>query len=110
MLSTSAFNALLKTLEEPPEYVVFILATTELHKLPSTIISRCQRFDFRRIPLSVLSDRLAYIAGEENIRLDTAAAQQIAKQAQDTIFAAVESMAGVKPASVNVRVCGIAQQ
>ena len=82
MLSTSAFNALLKTLEEPPEYVVFILATTELHKLPSTIISRCQRFDFRRIPLSVLSDRLAYIAGEENIRLDTAAAQQIAKQAQ----------------------------
>ena len=82
MLSTSAFNALLKTLEEPPEYVVFILATTELHKLPSTIISRCQRFDFRRIPLSVLSDRLAYIAGEENIRLDAAAAQQIAKQAQ----------------------------
>ena len=82
MLSTSAFNALLKTLEEPPEYVVFILATTELHKLPSTIISRCQRFDFRRIPLQVLSDRLMYIAAEEKIPLDPAAAQQIAKQAQ----------------------------
>ncbi len=82
MLSTSAFNALLKTLEEPPEYVVFILATTELHKLPATIISRCQRFDFRRIPLQVLSDRLAYIAEQENIRLDPAAAQQIARQAQ----------------------------
>lgn len=82
MLSTSAFNALLKTLEEPPEYVVFILATTELHKLPSTIISRCQRFDFRRIPLQVLSDRLMYIAAEEKICLDPAAAQQIAKQAQ----------------------------
>ena len=82
MLSTSAFNALLKTLEEPPEYVVFILATTELHKLPSTIISRCQRFDFRRIPLQVLSDRLMYIAAEEKIHLDPAAAQQIAKQAQ----------------------------
>ena len=82
MLSTSAFNALLKTLEEPPEYVVFILATTELHKLPATIISRCQRFDFRRIPLQVLSDRLMYIAAEEKIRLDPAAAQQIAKQAQ----------------------------
>lgn len=82
MLSTSAFNALLKTLEEPPEYVVFILATTELHKLPSTIISRCQRFDFRRIPLQVLSDRLMHIASCENIRLEEAAAQQIAKQAQ----------------------------
>ena len=82
MLSTSAFNALLKTLEEPPEYVVFILATTELHKLPATIISRCQRFDFRRIPLQVLSDRLMYIAAEEKIHLDPVAAQQIAKQAQ----------------------------
>ena len=82
MLSTSAFNALLKTLEEPPEHVVFVLATTELHKLPSTIISRCQRFDFRRIPQSVLCDRLHYIAEKENIRLDDAAAQRIARQAQ----------------------------
>lgn len=82
MLSTSAFNALLKTLEEPPEHVVFILATTELHKLPATIISRCQRFDFRRIPMSVLCDRLQYIAKQENVRLEDAAAQRIARQAQ----------------------------
>lgn len=82
MLSTSAFNALLKTLEEPPEHVVFILATTELHKLPSTIISRCQRFDFRRIPLSVLCERLHYIAQKENVPLQQEAAQRIARQAQ----------------------------
>ena len=62
MLSVSAFNALLKTLEEPPEHVVFILATTELHKLPATIISRCQRFDFRRISTDVLMERLNLIA------------------------------------------------
>ncbi len=82
MLSASAFNALLKTLEEPPEHVVFILATTELHKLPTTIISRCQRFDFRRISIPVLSERITHIAGVEKIRLDADAAQQIARQAQ----------------------------
>jgi len=82
MLSGSAFNALLKTLEEPPEHVVFILATTELHKLPATIISRCQRFDFRRIPLPVLAGRLHYIAEKENIQLENAAALRLAKQAQ----------------------------
>lgn len=82
MLSGSAFNALLKTLEEPPAHVVFILATTELHKLPSTIVSRCQRFDFRRISTQVLSDRLAYIANAENIDYDPEALRQLAKLAQ----------------------------
>ncbi len=82
MLSVSAFNALLKTLEEPPEHVVFILATTELHKLPATIISRCQRFDFRRIKTDVLAARLLQIAGWESIALDPDAAKVIAKQAQ----------------------------
>ncbi len=82
MLSVSAFNALLKTLEEPPEHVVFILATTELHKLPATIISRCQRFDFRRIKTDVLAARLMQIAGWEGIALDPDAAKVIAKQAQ----------------------------
>ncbi len=82
MLSPSAFNALLKTLEEPPEHVVFILATTELHRLPTTIVSRCQRFDFRRISIPVIADRLAFIAKKENIILENAAAQSIAKQAQ----------------------------
>jgi DNA polymerase-3 subunit gamma/tau len=61
MLSTSAFNALLKTLEEPPAHVVFILATTEVHKIPQTILSRCQRFDFRRIPLKQTADYLKKI-------------------------------------------------
>ncbi len=82
MLSTSAFNALLKTLEEPPEHVVFILATTELQKLPATIISRCQRFDFRRISTADLSARLHLIAREEGIELSDEAARLIARQAQ----------------------------
>ena len=82
MLSPSAFNALLKTLEEPPAHVIFILATTELHKLPSTIISRCQRFDFRRIALPVLAGRITYIAEQEGISLEPAAADRIARMAQ----------------------------
>ena len=82
MLSASAFNALLKTLEEPPEHVVFILATTELQKLPATIISRCQRFDFRRISTDDLCARLHKIAREEDIDLSEEAARLIARQAQ----------------------------
>ncbi len=82
MLSGSAFNALLKTLEEPPAHVVFVLATTELHKLPATIISRCQRFDFRRISTQVLIDRLAYISEKENIEYEKDALRVIAKMAQ----------------------------
>lgn len=81
MLSISAFNALLKTLEEPPAHVVFILATTELQKLPSTIISRCQRFDFRRIATPVIADRLLHIAGVEKINLTEDAARILAKHA-----------------------------
>ena len=81
MLSTGAFNALLKTLEEPPEHVVFILATTEFHKLPATIVSRCQRFDFRRIKTDVLASRLMYIAEKESIPLENDAAVLLAKQA-----------------------------
>ena len=82
MLSVSAFNALLKTLEEPPEHVIFILATTELQKLPATIISRCQRFDFRRISLNALTGRLSYIAEQEKIVLEPEAARMLAKLAQ----------------------------
>ena len=82
MLSQSAFNALLKTLEEPPEYVVFILATTELHKLPATITSRCQKFDFRRISIDDIAGRLEYIAGQENITLAHDAAARIARIAE----------------------------
>ena len=79
MLSTGAFNALLKTLEEPPEHVKFILATTEVHKLPSTILSRCQRFDFKRIEPQDIAARLLYVAGQENIALTEDGAMLIAR-------------------------------
>lgn len=79
MLTTEAFNALLKTLEEPPAHVMFILATTEPHKLPATIISRCQRFDFRRVSLEEQSERLERICSEEGIAAEPAALQYISR-------------------------------
>lgn len=79
MLSINAFNALLKIMEEPPSHVIFILATTEVHKVPATIISRCQRFDFRRIRVEDIVSRLRYIADQEGISLDNDAATLIAK-------------------------------
>jgi DNA polymerase III subunit gamma/tau len=79
MLSTGAFNALLKTLEEPPAHVVFILATTEPHKLPATILSRCQRFDFRRITLDSIVDRLQLISEAGGVKLQKEAARLIAR-------------------------------
>ena len=79
MMSGSAFNALLKTLEEPPSYVVFILATTEFHKLPTTIVSRCQRFDFRRISTENIMARLKHIASNEAIALTDDGARVIAR-------------------------------
>ncbi len=79
MLSTGAFNALLKTLEEPPEHVIFILATTEVHKLPATILSRCQRFDFKRIQPETMAIRLKQVAGFENMQLSDEAAILIAR-------------------------------
>jgi len=82
MLSPSAFNALLKTLEEPPAHVVFILATTELQKLPSTIISRCQRYDFRRLSVKHLVSRMQTIADAEGIALEESGAVLIARMAQ----------------------------
>ncbi len=77
MLTDQAFNALLKTLEEPPEHVIFILATTEVHKLPSTILSRCQRFDFNRISPEYICERLKYVAKNENASIDDDAAMMI---------------------------------
>lgn len=79
MLSIGAFNALLKTLEEPPSHVIFILATTEIHKLPSTILSRCQRFDFKRISPEDITARLMYVAEKENVNLTSNAASLIAR-------------------------------
>ena len=82
MMTTAAFNALLKTLEEPPTYVIFILATTEYHKLPTTIVSRCQRFDFRRISLDDIMARLKKIADAEGIELTDDGARVIARVAR----------------------------
>ena len=82
MLSKGAFNALLKTLEEPPAHVIFILATTEPHKLPATIRSRCQRFDFRRIPVNTIAAHLSAVAGAEGYVYDDAALRMIARAAE----------------------------
>lgn len=79
MLSTGAFNALLKTLEEPPSYVIFILATTEAHKIPITILSRCQRYDFRRITIDVIANRLQELLDKEQIEAEEKAVQYVAK-------------------------------
>lgn len=81
MLSISAFNALLKIIEEPPEHLMFILATTELHKVPATILSRCQRFSFRRISQEDIAARLQYVAYQEQIDLDEGAARVLARLA-----------------------------
>jgi len=85
MLSAGAYNALLKTLEEPPEHVIFILATTERHKIPATIMSRCQCFDFTRIPTPDIAARLMAVAKAENIGLDPAAADLIARLADGAL-------------------------
>ena len=82
MLTTAAFNALLKTLEEPPAHVIFILATTEIHKIPATILSRCQRFEFKNLSQEQLIDRLKYIAKEENLVIEEAAIEKIATLAK----------------------------
>ncbi|MBO5317543.1 MAG: DNA polymerase III subunit gamma/tau [Oscillospiraceae bacterium] len=81
MLSISAFNALLKIIEEPPEHLLFILATTELHKVPATILSRCQRFSFRRISQEDIASRLQYVAYQERIDLEESAARVLARLA-----------------------------
>lgn len=80
MLTEPAFNALLKTLEEPPAHVMFVLATTEPHKIPATIVSRCQRFDFRRIPLNDIASWLGHIAEQEGLNVEGAALEYIARQ------------------------------
>ncbi|HET9495079.1 MAG TPA: DNA polymerase III subunit gamma/tau [Chloroflexia bacterium] len=92
MLSVSAFNALLKTLEEPPPHVAFILATTEVHKVPATVASRCQRFDFRRVPLKAMVDRLRYICEQESIEIEDAALEIVARQATGSLRDALSLM------------------
>lgn len=89
MLSTAAFNALLKTLEEPPEHVIFVLATTEVHKIPATVLSRCQRFEFRRIPLDDIVARIKRICAAEEIDAETEALDLIARAATGSLRDAI---------------------
>ena len=85
MLSIGAFNALLKTLEEPPSYVIFILATTEVHKIPVTILSRCQRYDFRRISIDTIADRMRELMDAEHVQIEERALRYIAKAADGSM-------------------------
>ncbi len=108
MLTTGAFNALLKTLEEPPPHAIFILATTELHEIPATITSRCQRFDFRRIPIEAMVDRLRFIAGQEDISVPEEGLLAIAREARGalrdaiTLLEQIASMYGNAPSTDDV--------
>lgn len=85
MLSIGAFNALLKTLEEPPSYVIFILATTEVHKIPITILSRCQRYDFKRITIETIADRMRQLMEEEKVEIEEKALKYVAKMADGSM-------------------------
>ncbi len=102
MLSPGAFNALLKTLEEPPAHVLFILATTELHKVPATILSRCQRYDFRRIPPEVIAARLSQIAGEEGFTLEPQAAALLARLGDGSMRDAISLLDRSVPADGHI--------
>ena len=108
MLSNSAFNALLKILEEPPEHLLFILATTELHKVPATIVSRCQRFSFRRLPREVVAARLLDVATREGITLTEDAAETLARlgdgSMRDSLSLLDQCAAGATTAVDNERV------
>ena len=108
MLTTGAFNALLKTLEEPPPHAIFILATTELHEIPATITSRCQRFDFRRVPIEAMVERLRFIAGEEGFSVPEEGLLAIAREARGalrdaiTLLEQIASMYGSAPGTDDV--------
>lgn len=114
MLSGGAFNALLKTLEEPPAHVIFILATTEVHKLPATILSRCQRFDFRRIEADRICERIQYIADKEGLTVTDGAASLIAAAADGGMRDALSILDLCASGSKNIdeetveSVCGMA--
>ncbi|MEG0339976.1 MAG: DNA polymerase III subunit gamma/tau, partial [Oscillospiraceae bacterium] len=98
MLSTAAFNALLKIMEEPPSHIIFILATTEIHKVPATILSRCQRYDFTRISVDDIQKRLEYVAQQENLQLTSDAAALISRLADGAMrdaLSILDTCAGV---------------
>jgi len=109
MLSTSAFNALLKTLEEPPAHVMFILCTTEIHKIPATVLSRCQRHEFRRIPVPTIVQKLTELTQKEGIKIDPDALSLIARQATGAMRDAISMVDQLSSMSNHVTL-GIAQE
>ena len=102
MLSTAAFNALLKTLEEPPAHAMFILATTEIHKIPATVLSRCQHHEFRRIPVAEIVRRLSKICDDEGVTADEAALTLIARQATGAMRDAISMLDQMTAAGNNI--------
>lgn len=104
MLSTSAFNALLKTLEEPPAHAIFILATTEVYKIPATILSRCQRLDFKAITIENIIERLSYICGQEDIKIEDDALSEIARLANGGMRDAISLLEQVWAYSENISI------
>lgn len=109
MLSIGAFNALLKTLEEPPEYVIFILATTEVHKIPITILSRCQHYDFKRISIETITERMQELMDTEHVEAEDKALRYIAKAAdgsmRDALSLLDQCIAFYLGQKVNIRAC-----
>jgi DNA polymerase-3 subunit gamma/tau len=102
MLSSAAFNALLKTLEEPPQHAIFILATTEVHKIPATVLSRCQRHEFRRIPVKEIVANLKAMADEEKIQVDSEALSLVARQATGSMRDAISLLDQLASAGDNI--------
>ncbi len=107
MLSKAAFNALLKTLEEPPEHVIFILATTEIYKIPLTVLSRCQRFDFKRIEVSDIVSRLVYVLDQEQIVYELEALEKIAKLADGAMRDALSIIEKVKSYNTEITISAV---
>ena len=109
MLTTGAYNALLKTLEEPPSHVIFILATTEAHKVPATILSRCQRFDFNRITPDEISNRIKYVCEQEGFKIDDAAALMISRLADGAMRDALSILDQCAGKSENITAASVSE-
>lgn len=109
MLSTAAFNALLKTLEEPPPHAIFILATTEIHKIPATVLSRCQRHEFRRIPVKVIVQHLQHLCEQENVDADEDTLTLIARQATGSLRDAISLLDQLASSGSSIRLADAQQ-
>ncbi|MCX7976845.1 MAG: DNA polymerase III subunit gamma/tau [Bellilinea sp.] len=109
MLSTAAFNALLKTLEEPPPHAIFILATTEIHKIPATVLSRCQRHEFRRIPVKLIVQHLQHLCEQENVDADEETLTLIARQATGSLRDAISLLDQLASSGSSIRLADAQQ-